>query len=41
MIKDKEFNMMEEYFKEEIKIKTSEQIKDIFIKRLDKYSQED
>lgn len=41
MIKDKEFNMMEEYFKEEIKIKTSEQIKDIFIKHLDKYSQED
>ncbi|EQB89470.1 hypothetical protein J2Z44_001944 [Clostridium punense] len=41
MVKDKEFNMMEEYFKEEIKIKTSEQIKDIFIKHIDKYSQED
>lgn len=41
MVKDKEFNMMEEYFKEEIKIKTSEQIKDIFIKYFNKYSQED
>lgn len=41
MIKDKEFNMMEEFFKEEIKVKTSEQIKNIFIKHLDKYSQED
>lgn len=40
MIKDKEHNMMEEYYKEELKLETAEEIKNIFIKYYDKFKEE-
>lgn len=40
MIKDKEHNMMEEYYKEQIKLETADQIKNLFIKHFDKFYKE-
>lgn len=40
MAKDKEFNMMEEYYKEQIKLETAELIKNIFIKHYDRFCME-
>ncbi len=40
MAKDKEFNMMEEYYKEQIKLETAEKIKNLFIEYYDKFYKE-
>ena len=40
MVKDKEHNMMEEYYKEQIKLETAEQIKNLFIKYYDRFYKE-
>lgn len=40
MAKDKEHNMMEEYYKEQIKLETAEQVKNLFIKHFDRFYKE-
>lgn len=40
MIKDKEHKMMEEYYKEELKLETAQEIKNIFINYYDKFYKE-
>lgn len=40
MAKDKEFNMMEEYYKEQIKLEAAEKIKNLFIEYYDKFYKE-
>lgn len=40
MAKDKEHNMMEEYYKEQIKLETVEQIKKLFVQYYDRYNGE-
>jgi len=40
MVKDKEHNMMEEYYKEQIKLETAEQIKSLFVKYYDRFYKE-
>lgn len=40
MVKDKEHNMMEEYYKEQIKLETAEQIKNLFVKYYDRFYKE-
>lgn len=40
MVKDKEHNMMEEYYKEELKLETADEIKNMFIKYYDKFKEE-
>jgi hypothetical protein len=40
MAKDKEHHMVEEYYKEKIKLETAEQIKNLFIKYYDGYCKE-
>lgn len=40
MAKDKEHNMMEEYYKEQIKLETADKIKNLFIKHYDRLYKE-
>jgi hypothetical protein len=41
MDKDKEHNLMVDYYKEQIKLETAEQIKNLFIKHYDRFFRED
>jgi hypothetical protein len=41
MAKDKEHNLMVDYYKEQIKLETAEQIKNLFIKHYDRFFRED
>lgn len=41
MAKDKEHNLMVDYYKEQIKLETAAQIKNLFIKHYDKFFRED
>lgn len=40
MVKDKEHNMMEEYYKEEIKLEMADEIKELFIKHYNRLGKE-
>jgi hypothetical protein len=40
MAKDKDHNMMEECFKEQIKLETADQVKNLFIKHYDRFCKE-
>lgn len=40
MAKDKEYNLEEEYYKEQIKLETAKQIKELFIKYYDRFYRE-
>lgn len=41
MVKDKEHNMMEKYYIEQIKLETAQQIRDMFLNLIGRYAQED
>ena len=40
MVKDKEHNMMEEYYKEQIKLETADKVKNLFIKHYGRLNKE-
>ena len=40
MAKDKEYNLMDEYYKEQIKLETADQLKNLFIQYYDRFCRE-